>query len=251
MITYITYLCQVLSRGPQKELIDYLEDMKHARAVPNSITFLVVMRYYANRGNIEKIKQIESQMRSLNIRPSHAHYTVLMQEMIRLKHWDAVDDAWECVLESVRNGSEGGKKGVGNLGWIYPEAATCVYLDSLGFRKDAVKLQTTFERIISRTVPAARDDSLQKGSTSGVYFVPENACNSYVEALLRCGAVETACSFVLKKMGTGPLVLVPPTPKTYLTVVGMLKHESGNERIINNFRDEFQGKWPRIFKYCK
>ncbi|TPX78381.1 hypothetical protein CcCBS67573_g00373 [Chytriomyces confervae] len=171
----------------------------------------------ARDGNAEAVERLLTEVKEHTgnntsvLRQKHFE-SILLNAYGRSRQIDRADALWRDCVEKSPTGVAG-----------LDESIVCLRLDSFGFRGDLSGLEDAWNMLVQLA-----DENVQ-GSTTR-FFLTENHCNSYIEALIRLGKFELAVN-VAKCVGQDPnqsdsvevigrncLSRISPTPKMLRTV---------------------------------
>ncbi|KAJ1549075.1 hypothetical protein HK405_010206, partial [Cladochytrium tenue] len=238
-------------------LLGCLADMRAAGARPNAVTYLVLLDHYADAlvdgsgeaSRVDADKGLNAVLEVMDrdrVPTTERHWTVLMRAAWRRGDFSRVDQIWDLLKRgpppATADADADGAAADSDAPlpyateqpslrrWRVPEAAASVYLDTLGFRRDLDRLEAEFAWL-ARMPPRRDAGSATASSTAPVAaaapsVLTENACNSYVQALIACGRPAAAVAFVTDQMGRrgSPTERCIPSAKTLRTVVLGLLH---------------------------
>ncbi|KAI8615974.1 hypothetical protein BC830DRAFT_1080918 [Chytriomyces sp. MP71] len=199
--------------------------------------YVVLTSRAAREGNVVAVEEILSEFESTRVMDDLDVRLLcsapLLSVYTRATKYEKVDALWNDFC--------GDSITVPLLGH---EAFVCLYLDSFGFRNDVEGLCSLWRTLIQKADEGAVVAGVEQfwKAPSGRFFITENHCNSYLEALLRVGACDEAVR-TAKCMGAAAslhgssayaeasqrivgkthLARISPTRKMLVTILGGLE----------------------------
>ncbi|KAJ3327477.1 hypothetical protein HDU76_011737 [Blyttiomyces sp. JEL0837] len=217
-----------------KPMEDAFASLQAEGLTPSYVTYIGMMTPYARLGDLDKVQALMDDMVSRGYHVQIQHQTSLMYAASIARNWYLVDDLWRGILNGVWKGryQPRDRSIVDHSHWKFLAAPASLYIDSLGYRSDYARLNETWT-LLNNIAKAPSERFLING----------NLCNSYVEALLRCGRWEEGLKFT-KEMGSGEWAYCVPTAKTCLTVCGGLM-SLGQNGLASDVSAYFRQKYPK------
>ncbi|KAI8828484.1 hypothetical protein BJ741DRAFT_626137 [Chytriomyces cf. hyalinus JEL632] len=206
-----------------------------------AIMYTTVAGRCARDGNAEAVERLLTEVKELTCNNayvlSHQHFeSILLNAYGRSRQIDRADAVWRDCVEKSPTGVAG-----------LAESFVCLRLDSFGFRGDQSGLEDAWNMLLRLA-----DENAQGGTTR--FFLTENHCNSYIEALIRLGKCEAAVN-VAKCVGQDPnqsdsvevsgrnyLSHISPTPKMLRTILSGLDG-AGQEQMRVDFNAWRLANW--------
>ncbi|KAJ3240928.1 hypothetical protein HDU81_002431 [Chytriomyces hyalinus] len=169
---------KALQRVLDRVLTTPSEDPSQAWADSIAAMYTTVAGRLARDGNAEAVERLLTDLKehtgnNICVLNQQHFESMLLLAYGRSRQFDRADAFWKDCVEKSPDGMTG-----------LTESLVCLRLDNFGYRGDHSGLEDTWNMLVRLA-----DENVQGGTR---FFLTENHCNSYMEALIRLGKCDSA-----------------------------------------------------------